>query len=109
LSFLDIVVVFVFYNAVSGTSFEAKMHGRALTDGAAFLRLRGSGGYALCKRKRMSYHEWNDGRLTACVYTREGRAFDRLRIYAGSACYSCANCPQGVCVLYELRRVSYNT
>ena len=39
----------------------------------------------------------------------EGRAFDRLRIYAGSACYSCANCPQGVCVLCELRRASYNT
>ena len=39
----------------------------------------------------------------------EGRAFDRLRIYAGSACYSCANCPQGVCVLCELRQASYNT
>ncbi len=35
--------------------------------------------------------------------------FVRLRIYAGSACYSCANCPQGVCVLCELRRASYNT
>ena len=75
LSFLDIVVVFVFYNAVSGTSFEAKMHGRALPDGAAFLRLRGSGGYALCKRKRLSFHEWKDGRLTACVYTQAVLAF----------------------------------
>ena len=45
------------------------MHGRALPDGAAFLRLRGSGGYALCKRKRLSFREWKDGRLTACVYT----------------------------------------
>ena len=61
---------FDIYNAVSGTLFEAKMHGRALPDGAAFLRLRGSGGYALCKRKRLSFHEWKDGRLTACVYTR---------------------------------------
>ena len=60
---------FDIYNAVSGTLFEAKMHGRALPDGAAFLRLRGSGGYALCKRKRLSFHEWKDGRLTACVYT----------------------------------------
>ena len=60
---------FDIYNAVSGTLFEAKMHGRALPDGAAFLWFRGSGGYALCKRKYSDSHGGEAGCLPACVYT----------------------------------------
>ena len=61
---------FEFYNAVSGTAFEAKIHSRTSLKDGVFLHLRGPGGYSLCKQKHSDFHEGKDGCLPACVYTR---------------------------------------
>jgi hypothetical protein len=57
LSFQAIVIILAFYDVVSGTAFEAKIHGQALPGNAEFLHLRGSGGFSLCKQKHSSSRE----------------------------------------------------
>ena len=60
---------FDIYNAVSGKVFKAKMGSPAAAWDTAFLQIRGSGGYALCKQKHSDSHMGKDEGLPACVYT----------------------------------------
>lgn len=96
LSFQAIVIILAFYNAVSGTAFEAKIHGQALSGNAEFLHLRGSGGFSLCKQKHSSSREVKMDVCPPAYIRRQCLLF-------------VANYPQGICVLCELRRVFYNT